>query len=160
MDRRDFLQTTMGVTFAAAVMPSLAENPVVTNTDGLLADVIKIESGGQSIPVYRAQPRGGKNLPVVLVISEIFGVHAHIADVVRRFAKQGYLASDGLDFIEFKGSKIAISEVIDVKITSQLIFIKNIRIFGKYKSINIKSHFVQEDAELIVSLIKMEANLL
>ena len=92
MDRRDFLQTTMGVTFAAAVMPSLAESPIVTNTEGLLADVITIESGGQTIPVYRAQPKGGKNLPVVLVVSEIFGVHAHIADIARRFAKQGYLA--------------------------------------------------------------------
>jgi carboxymethylenebutenolidase len=29
---------------------------------------------------------------VVLVISEIFGVHEHIADVARRFAKRGYLA--------------------------------------------------------------------
>jgi carboxymethylenebutenolidase len=29
---------------------------------------------------------------VVLVISEIFGVHEHIADVARRFARQGYLA--------------------------------------------------------------------
>jgi carboxymethylenebutenolidase len=92
MDRRDFLQTTMGVTFAAAVMPSLAESPIVTNTEGLQADVITIESGGQTIPVYRAQPKGGKNLPVVLVVSEIFGVHAHIADIARRFAKQGYLA--------------------------------------------------------------------
>jgi carboxymethylenebutenolidase len=44
------------------------------------------------VPVYRAQPEGKTNLPVVLVISEIFGVHEHIADVARRFAKQGYLA--------------------------------------------------------------------
>jgi carboxymethylenebutenolidase len=29
---------------------------------------------------------------VVLVISEIFGVHEHIADVARRFAHQGYCA--------------------------------------------------------------------
>ena len=29
---------------------------------------------------------------MVLVVSEIFGVHEHIADVARRFAKQGYLA--------------------------------------------------------------------
>ena len=92
MDRRDFLQTTMGVTFAAAVMPTLAESPLVTDSDGLIAGVITIDSGGQTIPVYRAQPKGGKNLPVVLVVSEIFGVHAHIADVARRFAKQGYLA--------------------------------------------------------------------
>jgi carboxymethylenebutenolidase len=31
-------------------------------------------------------------LPVVLVVSEIFGVHEHIADVARRFAKAGYFA--------------------------------------------------------------------
>ena len=31
-------------------------------------------------------------LPVVLVVSEIFGVHEHIADVARRFAHLGYLA--------------------------------------------------------------------
>jgi carboxymethylenebutenolidase len=29
---------------------------------------------------------------VVLVVSEIFGVHEHIADVARRFAKLGYMA--------------------------------------------------------------------
>jgi carboxymethylenebutenolidase len=48
--------------------------------------------GDQKVPVYRAQPEGKSNLPVVLVISEIFGVHEHIADIARRFAKQGYLA--------------------------------------------------------------------
>jgi carboxymethylenebutenolidase len=41
-------------------------------------------------------PTGGggsaPKLPVVLVISEIFGVHEHIADVARRFARLGYLA--------------------------------------------------------------------
>jgi len=48
------------------------------------------------MPAYRAQPAkappGGGKLPVVLVVSEIFGVHEHIADVARRFAKLGYLA--------------------------------------------------------------------
>jgi carboxymethylenebutenolidase len=29
---------------------------------------------------------------VVLVVSEIFGVHEYIADVCRRLAKEGYLA--------------------------------------------------------------------
>ena len=32
------------------------------------------------------------NAPVVLVVSEIFGVHEHIADVARRLAKAGYFA--------------------------------------------------------------------
>jgi carboxymethylenebutenolidase len=44
------------------------------------------------MPAYRAAPAGKSNLPVVLVVSEIFGVHEHIADVARRFAKLGYLA--------------------------------------------------------------------
>jgi carboxymethylenebutenolidase len=37
-------------------------------------------------------PEGKPNAPVVLVVSEIFGVHEHIADVARRLAKQGYMA--------------------------------------------------------------------
>ena len=43
-------------------------------------------------PAYRAQPAKGKNFPVVIVASEIFGVHEHIADLCRRLAKIGYLA--------------------------------------------------------------------
>jgi carboxymethylenebutenolidase len=39
-----------------------------------------------------ARPAGVERLPIVLVISEIFGVHEHIADVARRFARLGYLA--------------------------------------------------------------------
>jgi carboxymethylenebutenolidase len=44
------------------------------------------------MPAYRAAPAGKTGLPVVLVVSEIFGVHEYIADVARRFARQGYLA--------------------------------------------------------------------
>jgi carboxymethylenebutenolidase len=63
-----------------------------TDTAGLTAGTVNLTVGGQTVPVYRAQPEGKSNLPVILVISEIFGVHEHIADVARRFAKQGYLA--------------------------------------------------------------------
>jgi carboxymethylenebutenolidase len=44
------------------------------------------------MPAYRSAPEGKTNLPVILVVSEIFGVHEHIADVTRRFAKLGYMA--------------------------------------------------------------------
>jgi carboxymethylenebutenolidase len=44
------------------------------------------------LAAYRAQPAKGGNFPVVLVVSEIFGVHEYIADVCRRLAKLGYLA--------------------------------------------------------------------
>ncbi|HCN87670.1 MAG TPA: carboxymethylenebutenolidase, partial [Oxalobacteraceae bacterium] len=56
------------------------------------AGQVTVTVKGRKVPAYRAQPEGKTNLPVVLIVSEIFGVHEHIADVARRFAKQGYLA--------------------------------------------------------------------
>lgn len=91
-DRRDFLKVSIGTGFAAAAMPVAAQTMIKTDTEGLTAGTISIDVNGQQVPVYRAQPAGKSNLPVVLVISEIFGVHEHIADVARRFAKLGYLA--------------------------------------------------------------------
>ena len=42
------------------------------------------------MPAYRAMPATGGNFPVILVSQEIFGVHEHIKDTCRRWAKQGY----------------------------------------------------------------------
>lgn len=92
VDRRDFLKVALGSGFAAAALPVVAQNVIKTDTAGLTAGTITLTVDGQTVPVYRAQPEGKTNLPVVLVISEIFGVHEHIADVARRFAKLGYLA--------------------------------------------------------------------
>ena len=93
--RRDFVQTAMGSGFAAAVMPVTAQT-VRTSSDGLTVGEVSITVGDFKLPVYRAMPAdkgtAGAKLPVILVISEIFGVHEHIADVARRFAKLGYLA--------------------------------------------------------------------
>jgi carboxymethylenebutenolidase len=74
------------------VLPVCAQTMIKTDTVGLTAGEVSIDVNGQKIPVYRAQPEGKTNLPVVLVVSEIFGVHEHIADIARRLAKQGYLA--------------------------------------------------------------------
>jgi carboxymethylenebutenolidase len=89
--RRGFVQTAVGSGFAAAVLPVSAQ-AIATDASGLDAGAVTIPVGGFNMPAYRAAPAGGKNLPVVLVASEIFGVHEHIADVCRRLAKQGYLA--------------------------------------------------------------------
>jgi carboxymethylenebutenolidase len=86
------LKPALGATFAAAVQPISAHTLTETDSAGLSTGTFHITVDGQAVPVYRAAPEGQSNLPVVLVISEIFGVHAHIADVARRFAKQGYLA--------------------------------------------------------------------
>jgi carboxymethylenebutenolidase len=92
LDRRGFMKMALGSGFAAAVLPVAAQSVVKTDTAGLLAGTVTLTVKDQQVPVYRAQPAGKSNLPVVLVVSEIFGVHEHIADVARRFAKQGYLA--------------------------------------------------------------------
>lgn len=90
--RREFLKAALGTGFAAAVMPVCAQTMIQTDTQGLTAGTVQIDAKDRKIAVYRAQPAGKTNLPVVLVISEVFGVHEHIADMARRFAKQGYLA--------------------------------------------------------------------
>jgi carboxymethylenebutenolidase len=78
--------------FAAAAEPIAAQSVIHTDTAGLAAGIVKLTIGGQEVPVYHARPAGQDKLPVMIVVSEIFGLHEHIADVARRFAKQGYLA--------------------------------------------------------------------
>ncbi|KQV85555.1 dienelactone hydrolase family protein [Rhizobacter sp. Root1221] len=74
--------------FATAVQPVVAGTLVITPDTGLRHGDITI--GG--LPAYFASPEGTGPFPIVLVVQEIFGVHEHIRDVVRRFAKAGYLA--------------------------------------------------------------------
>ena len=90
--RRDFVRTSVGSGFAAAVLPVMAQSVIKTDSAGLLAGEVTIAVGDFKLPAYRAAPAGKANAPVVLVISEIFGVHEYIADVARRLAKQGYFA--------------------------------------------------------------------
>ena len=96
LNRREFVRAAVGTGFAAAVLPVSAE-AIRTDSVGLTAGEVTILVGDFRMPAYRAMPAGsgasgsGK-LPVVLVISEVFGVHEHIADVARRFARLGYLA--------------------------------------------------------------------
>ncbi|MHA4869612.1 dienelactone hydrolase family protein [Duganella sp. PWIR1] len=114
VDRRDFLKVALGTGFAAATLPVSAQNVIKTDTAGLTAGTITINVAGQNVPVYRAQPEGKTNLPVVLVISEIFGVHEHIADVARRFAKQGYLALAPDLFIR-QGDPTKVASIADLQ---------------------------------------------
>lgn len=90
-NRRTFIKAALGTGFAAAVLPVSAQT-IHTDSDGLEAGEIGVRSGDTLVPAYRAQPTGKTHLPVIIVIHEAFGVHEHIADVCRRFAKLGYLA--------------------------------------------------------------------
>lgn len=92
--RRGFVVTALGSGFAAAVVPTgaLRAQMITTDTGGLTAGEVKISAPGGDMPAYRAMPASGTGHPVLLVVQEIFGVHEHIKDVCRRFAKLGYLA--------------------------------------------------------------------
>ena len=65
---------------------------ITTDTQGLTAGEVQIQTKGGAMPGYRAMPAGRTGLATVLVVQEIFGVHDYIKDVARRLAKLGYLA--------------------------------------------------------------------
>lgn len=90
-NRREFLVTALGAGFALAVLPVAAET-ITTDSRGLTAGPVTIPVADGMIPAYRALPENGEDLPLVLVVQEIFGVHEHIRDVCRRLAKRGYFA--------------------------------------------------------------------
>ena len=90
--RRTALHLMLGAGYAAAAAPVMAQTAIQTPAQGLLAGMVQIEVGGFQMPAYRAAPEGRGNLPVVLVVQEIFGVHEYITDVCRRLAREGYLA--------------------------------------------------------------------
>ena len=89
--RRQALGLALGVGYAAATLPALAQTAIKTSAEGLTAGEVTIDVAGFKMPAYRAQPAGKTGLPVVLVLSEIFGVHEYIADITRRLAHAGYL---------------------------------------------------------------------
>jgi carboxymethylenebutenolidase len=90
--RRDFVRTSVGSGFAAAALPVVAQTAIKTDTAGLIAGEVSIPVGDFKMPAYRAAPLNRRNAPLILVVSEIFGVHEYIADVARRLARQGYFA--------------------------------------------------------------------
>jgi carboxymethylenebutenolidase len=90
--RRTALKVALGVGYTAAAGDIMAQTAVKTSSDGLKTGEITVEVNGFKVPAYMAAPAGKTNLPVILVIQEVFGVHEYIADTARRFAKMGYLA--------------------------------------------------------------------
>ncbi len=91
-DRRSFLVTSLGAGFALATQPVMAQTAIVTDATGLLAGEVRVPVKGGEMVAYRAAPQGAGKAPVILVISEIFGVHEYIRDTCRRLAKLGYFA--------------------------------------------------------------------
>lgn len=91
VDRRTFIVTSLSAGFAAAVLPVSAQT-ITTPADGLTAGEVKVPTKDGLMVAYRAMPAGKSNVPVILVVSEVWGAHEYIRDVARRFAKLGYYA--------------------------------------------------------------------
>ena len=111
MPRRSFLKQlaviTGGATMANAVLalvePNYALGQQVKPDDGRLQQgYITYEGTTGPVRAYFAKPSGATQaLPGVLVIHENRGLNAHIEDVARRAALDGYIAvaPDGLSFV-------------------------------------------------------------
>ena len=93
--RRQMLKA--GGTAAAAAGYALSVETVLaqaikTDTQGIVAGDQTVKVGAHNMTVYEAHPASGSNHPILLVVSEIWGVHEYIKDCTRRFAKEGYHA--------------------------------------------------------------------
>jgi len=84
-----------GLLFSGYAVAALAREakPITTDAAGLTAETVTYAApDGFDLPAYVARPQGSGPFPVVVVVSEIFGVHEYIRDICRRLAKQGYAA--------------------------------------------------------------------
>lgn len=89
--RRDFVYAGVTAGIALAVSPATAW-AITTSGEGLVTGNVQIPTKGGKMPGYHAMPKGKGPFPTVLVVHEIFGVHAYIQDICRRLAKLGYCA--------------------------------------------------------------------
>ena len=113
VDRRNFIKGSLAAGFAAAVLPVTAQT-IYTDSIDLTVGEVKVPTKDGSIPAYFAMPATGKNLGVVLVVHEIFGVHEHIKDICRRLAKAGYYAIAPDLFIR-QGDVSVITNIQDIQ---------------------------------------------
>ena len=97
----------------AAAGKSDATQTIVTDAEGLIAGLIDIPSTDGTIPGYRARPDSDAPAPVILLVHEIFGLHAYIQDMCRRLAKSGYLAI-APDLYQRQGDVSRIEKIQDI----------------------------------------------
>lgn len=71
---------------------NVQDTVVHTSPQGLTHGLIDLPVKDGTVAAYYAAPEGKADLPIVLVVQEIFGIHEHIQDLCRRIAKEGYFA--------------------------------------------------------------------
>jgi carboxymethylenebutenolidase len=96
--------------FAPATGPTQAATTIHTASSGLDTRLVEIDAGDRTIRAYAARPADASDPPLLLVLSEAFGLHEHIADVARRFARQGYFAV-APDLMARQGNPMAYADI-------------------------------------------------
>ena len=90
--RRSFIAASGSLGFALAAGPLNAQSVITTPATGLdVTDFTVSVSGGALMPAYMAAPAKAVKYPVVIVIPEVFGMHAYQKDMCRRLANAGYV---------------------------------------------------------------------
>jgi carboxymethylenebutenolidase len=78
--------------YAVAAFSAEAD-PDHTDEAGLVTETAQLATAdGKQIRGYVARPKAAGRFPAVIVVNEVFGLHAYILDTCRRFAKLGYVA--------------------------------------------------------------------
>lgn len=99
--------------YALAALSAQAE-PITTDAAGLITETVEIPAADRLIPAFVARPDAKGRFPVVVVISEVFGVHEYIRDICRRLAKLGYVAI-ATDFFIRAGDPSKVTDFAEVR---------------------------------------------
>ena len=94
LTRRDVIKVGTAASLAgyAVGVEKVLAQAIKTDTAGITAGDAEVAIGSYNMPVYEARPASGGPAPIVVCISEIWGVHEWVRDMTRRFAKAGYYA--------------------------------------------------------------------
>ncbi len=112
--RRSVAASLFFSAYAAGAVAANAE-PVVTPGEGLVEEDVHFEgAGGYHLPAYVARPWGRGRHGAIIVVNEIFGIHAYIKDVCRRFAHEGYVAL-APDYFDRAGDPAPLTEFTQIR---------------------------------------------
>ncbi len=113
--RRAAISAAFAASYALSMQPAAA-TAIETSADGLIIDddVRVFGADGDPLPAYLARPRRWGRKPAIVVVNEIFGIHAYIKDVCRRLAHRGYVAI-APDYFSRAGNPALMSDIAQIR---------------------------------------------
>ena len=114
LSRRAAVGSMFFTGYAAYALGANAE-PITTSEEGLAISEVVIPNGeAKGLPAYVARPAGNGKHPAVIVVNEIFGIHAYIKDVARRWAREGYVAI-APDYFHRAGDPSQLTDMAEIR---------------------------------------------